>query len=757
MSSSRQLAAIVFADIMGYTTLMQEDEEQALQIRNKFEHILQQETAAHGGRIQKMMGDGALCIFSSSIEAARAAVAVQQQMREEPSVPLRIGIHAGDVMVDESDVYGDGVNIASRIESFAVPGGIFLSAKVYDDIKNHKDIQAVCLGRFLLKNVKEPVAIYAVSNEGISVPQNETLQGKGRAPNSTKRIPSALRWLGLVLVIGTASFFFFKKFAPSVLAANTATKAIAILPFHNESLQKGENEFFCNGMMEAVLNNLSQIRSFHVISRQSVEQYRDSKKTTGNIADELGVSYILAGSVQRVGNKVKITTELIDAKADQQIWADSFTSELDDVFSLQENIASEIASALKVKIAPEVEGRLARVPSTNQRALDLYYEAQTNFVKYAYTLPQLESDYNKIQSLCRQALAIDSNLAEAYTLKAKAYWEKVYINSLKKKINKQQLPDSVAAPCEKALTIDNNAVDPMVLLSEYYDFTGKKDRQLSYLEKAITLNPNHFEANLHLAEYYVHSDNTVEKSLHYLKKALRLDPQSITTPEVYGLLSFVYQNILDFEKAKHYAQKAIDQDVNAVAKARGFLDMARILMRVGTGEEVIKYAYEYLKQDSSSNALYFAGEAYCYLKNDCTKAVTLYEKVFGSFSNHPNAHRYAVALWKVGRKEEAAKWMNSSLNKYKEDEKAKGHPIKEYDLAGVYAFLGNKKAAYEILKEPSSNNSVWGWGAPYYILRDPLFENLWHDKEFQDIVANVQAEKAKVRERIQRLEQKGEL
>src|SRR4030095_6341518 len=179
MSSTRHLAAIMFVDIMGYTAIMEKDEALAIQLRDKLKKKLESEVVLRGGRILKMSGDGALCSFDSALEATKAAIDVQVNMQAEPVVPLRIGLHQADVIFEESDVYGDGVNIAARLESFAIPGSIFISSKVFDDIKNQKDIQAVSLGKYSLKNVKDPVEIYAISNPGLQVPGKKKLEGKG--------------------------------------------------------------------------------------------------------------------------------------------------------------------------------------------------------------------------------------------------------------------------------------------------------------------------------------------------------------------------------------------------------------------------------------------------------------------------------------------------------------------------------------------------------------------------------------------------
>jgi dienelactone hydrolase len=211
MSQIRQLAAIMFADIEGYTALMETDEARTTQLREKLKKKLETESSLHGGRIIKLSGDGALCSFDSAAECVRAALAVQLAMQEEPKVPLRIGIHQADVVFEDSDVYGDGVNIASRLESLAVAGSIFISAKVYDDIKNQKDLLAASLGKYLLKNVKEPVEIFAVSNLGITVPHKVKLEGKGqkyREKVSRKRMLVNLLLLALLIAVSAVGWVF---------------------------------------------------------------------------------------------------------------------------------------------------------------------------------------------------------------------------------------------------------------------------------------------------------------------------------------------------------------------------------------------------------------------------------------------------------------------------------------------------------------------------------------------------------------------
>ncbi len=245
MPNSRKLAAIMFADIVGYTSIMQEDEALATLLRDKLKNKLEVEVHLHKGRIIKYSGDGALCSFDSAGESVRAAFAVQLAMQEDPKVPLRIGIHQADVVFEESDVHGDGVNIASRLESLAVPGSIFISAKVYDDIKNQKDIQTVSLGKYVLKNVKEPIEIYAISNPGLQIPDSKALEGKGSRYkehiSSKDRIINISRIAIPVLVLAVLALLFIP---PWMKKQNARTKLIpAIQMLTNDNFRPPTEAF----------------------------------------------------------------------------------------------------------------------------------------------------------------------------------------------------------------------------------------------------------------------------------------------------------------------------------------------------------------------------------------------------------------------------------------------------------------------------------------------------------------------------------
>ena len=336
MEQSRQLAAIMFADIVGYTAIMQEDESQAFLFRNKFQKKLEDVVAIHRGDIIQFMGDGALCKFSSSTEAVRASLELQLEMRNTPLVPLRIGIHTGDVMLEGNNAYGDGVNIASRLESFATPGSIFISAKVHDDIKNHKELQTIALGRFALKNVKTPIEIFAISNSGLNIPDAATLAGKGE---------------------------------------KLREYCMLVLPFVNMS-NDPEQEFFSDGLTEELIAGLSKLKNIRLISRTTSMQYKGTTKDTKTIRLETGAAYIMEGSVRKQGNNLRITAQFIEAASDVHIWSETYRGTMDDIFDIQEMVSIKIVEALKLQLSFAEQNQLQKRYTDNTEAFELYLKGR---------------------------------------------------------------------------------------------------------------------------------------------------------------------------------------------------------------------------------------------------------------------------------------------------------------------------------------------------------------------------------------------
>src|SRR5260221_2599570 len=310
--NSHQLAAILFADVVGYTAMMQEDENAAVEKINRFRQSIETITAELNGKIIQYYGDGSLLLFNSATDAAEFAKILQTELNTTPVVPVRIGIHMGDVLLQGGNVFGDVVNIAARIQALAPAGGIYISDTVFTNITNKKGLDSVFVKEHILKNVKDPVRIYEILTEF-----------RKTVPPS----PSAIK--------------------PAVKPI--AENSIAVLPFSNMSSDK-EQEYFSDGLTEDIITQLSKIKSLKVISRTSVMQYKKNHKPIKEIGKELGVAVILEGSVQRYGDNVRITTQLINASSDDHLWAESFDRPVKDIFSIQREVAMSIASVLNTKL-----------------------------------------------------------------------------------------------------------------------------------------------------------------------------------------------------------------------------------------------------------------------------------------------------------------------------------------------------------------------------------------------------------------------
>ncbi|MCU0364382.1 MAG: adenylate/guanylate cyclase domain-containing protein, partial [Ignavibacteriaceae bacterium] len=375
MKEIRMLAAIMFTDMVGYTALMQENEKRAKILRDKHRSVLERLILEHRGQILQYYGDGTLSIFGSAIEAAVCGAKIQQELQLEPKVPLRIGIHAGDVVYDDEGVYGDGVNIAARIENLAVPGSVLVSDKINDELKNQTQISSTFLGRYELKNVKSPVKIYALTSDGLVVPTHDQLEGK------------------------------------SAVSENS----IAVLPFINLSADK-ENEYFSDGMTEELLNALAKVEGLLVTSRTSSFAFKGKNTDIREIGKLLGVKTILEGSVRKYGNRVRVTAQLINSENGYHKWSETFDRNLEDIFAVQDEIANSIVEQLKktIKIYSPSKS-LVLVPTENIDAYNLYLKGLYNWNKWSPDFMLKAIKYFE------DALAIAPDFSLAYSRLAACY------------------------------------------------------------------------------------------------------------------------------------------------------------------------------------------------------------------------------------------------------------------------------------------------------------------------------------------------
>jgi adenylate cyclase len=445
---SHQLAAIVFADIVGYTAMMQEDETAAIEKIDRFRQVIDIIADELNGKIIHFYGDGCLLLYNSATDAVESAKLLQTDFSEEPRVPVRIGIHMGDVLINEGNVFGDTVNIAARIQALSPAGGIFISEMVYRNVANKKGIDSVFVREEKLKNVKVPIRIYEVLTES-----------------------------------GHADFL-------SYLPLDSDAKVIdensmAVLPFTNMSSDE-QQEYFSDGLTDDIITQLSKIKSFKVISRTSVMQYKKTPKSIKEIGHELGVAMILEGSVQRSGDHVRITAQLISTATDQHLWADSFDRPVNDIFSIQREVAIAIATVLNTTLSKKETQQLDYIPTSNLQAYDLYLRGKYLVEK------RNKTDLLMARELFQEAVNKDKAFANAYSGLANTYllasyrgyedpvkmlwWAKKYIDT--------------------ALSLDSSSGETQATLGYWYHQTFDWHAAEITYRRAIQLNPN--QSNVYL-------------------------------------------------------------------------------------------------------------------------------------------------------------------------------------------------------------------------------------------------------------------
>jgi TolB-like protein/class 3 adenylate cyclase len=372
MSQSRQLAAIMFTDIVGYTALMGRDERKAFELLDKNRQIQKPIIEQFNGRWIKELGDGVMASFNTVSDAVNAAIKIQQTCNASKEFQLRIGIHLGEVVFENDDVFGDGVNIASRIEAIANPGSVFISESVYHNVQNKKEIQTKFVKEEILKNVKEPVRIY------------EVITGSHQAilPQQIKTV---------------------------------SEKSIAVLPFANMSSDP-EQEYFSDGITEEIITDLSRLQDMLVISRSSAMTFKNTNKKIKDIGRDLNVHYVLEGSVRKAGNNLRITAQLIDASNDLHVWADKYNGTLDDVFEIQEKVSRAIVDSLKIELSPSESRHIADRSITNSKAYDTWKQAMYEFRKFS------EQGIERGIMLAKKAIEIEGENAYLYSSLGLLYW-----------------------------------------------------------------------------------------------------------------------------------------------------------------------------------------------------------------------------------------------------------------------------------------------------------------------------------------------
>ncbi len=503
----RRLAAVLAADVVGYSRLMGTDEAGTLDALTKVRgEFIDSKIAEHQGRTVKVSGDGLLLEFPSVVNAVRCAAEIQRGMRDrntnvpqERRIEFRIGVNLGDVIVQDEDIFGDGVNVAARLERIAKPGGIAISGSVRDQIGNRLDLVFEDMGEHKLKNIEQPVRVYSLSQEESTIANT--------APNPDQR--------------------------PS----------IAVLPFSNMSGDP-EQEYFSDGITEDIITDLSKISGLWVAARNTVFTYKGKPVKVEQIARDLGVAYILEGSVRKAGARVRVTGQLISAKDGGHLWADRFDRDLTDIFAIQDEITRAIVEQLTVKLLPQ-EKKSIEQPQTDNIEAYTYYLRGREFL-HRHT----KSYYQVARRMFTRATELDPRYARAYAGIA-ACDSFLFYHYFQ--YETEEAIENIMAATGKALELDDGLAEAHACRGVALTFAKRFEEAETELERAIALDPNSFEAHYFYARYcFVKGE--LERTAAFFERAGEVKPDDYQS---WCLLIHVYRSLDRTDKIEAAARKGI--------------------------------------------------------------------------------------------------------------------------------------------------------------------------------------------------------
>jgi len=560
--------------------------------------------------------------------------------------------------------------------------------------------------------------------------------------------------IGLILILFVGALLVSQLLGRQKLKDKQIEKTIAVLPFWNDSPDQ-ENTYFINGLMDEVLNNLQKIKDFSVISRTSVEQYRErSRPSIPKIAKELGVNYIVEGSGQKYGNSFRLRIQLIEAASDKHLWSESYDQEIketEDIFLIQSQIAQAIASELKATITPEEKHIMETIPTRNLTALDFYQRGKDEYSKFNSKNPDA---LKRAEDLFNKALKDDSRFGPAYTGLARVYWDK---QNYEQYFSENYL-DSVRILCDIALSYDNQLSEAYKIKGDYYRAIGLTEESEEQYDNALKFNPNDWSA--YFGKGLLSLDDLL-KQVDNFHKAVSLNHG----PELPGLLinlGSAYLQAGFFEKSKYYYQQAFNLDDNMFRYLWSQYNVEYLQGHFEKAGEIIEKMHTL--DTNNVSTLNSLGFIYMYLGR-YDESLKYFEKWLNRIKSIDplsmgSMHRIGYIYWKNGNKKEAELYFDKEIdycNKIIESKRPKSQTLSVYyDLAGVYAFRGDKVKAYENLRIFNQKQTRLMW--IMYIKNDPLFDSLRSEPVFQNIVSDIEARNQAEHERIRKwLEEQGML
>ena len=585
----RKLTAILSADVEGYSRLMGDDEESTIRTLNDYREMIKIVIEQHRGRIVDATGDNLLAEFASVVDAVTCAVAIQQKLAERNAglpekrkMQFRIGVNLGDVVVEGDRIYGDGVNIAARIEGLAVGGGICISGTAYDQVKSKLVFGYEYTGEHTVKNIKEPVRVYRVLMEPEAAGK---LIGERKSMSRRWSLASAV----ILLAIGVAAIWvYYMRITPNSEETIPPSKSdllsvggasIAVLPFSNLS-GESEQEYFSDGITNDLITALSKFRELLVIASNTIFTYKGKPVNIEHVGQELGVRYVLEGSVQKAGAKVRINAQLIDATSGFHIWSEYYKRELKDIFAVQEEIVHTIVGKLAVKIDAAERRRVLHKRTESLEAYDYLLRGLELFQTRTCAA------FRKARKMFEKAIALDPDFASAYVGLGRTYQSQTSYGCTEFPSQALQRAKDLAT---KAINLDEFQSDAYALLGIVYTYTGRYDLAISQLNQAIEINPNDAYAHSYRGQVMLWSGR-VDDAIQSMEIALRFDPNR--SPGDFMFLGIGYYLKGQYDKAINVLEKGLNRKLDWVGN---HIILAAAYAQLGRSDDAKREVQEILR------------------------------------------------------------------------------------------------------------------------------------------------------------------
>ena len=588
----RKITAIMSADVVGYSKLMGDDEAATVQTLAVCKDVMSALIEQHRGRVVDSQGDNMLAEFASVVDAVQCAVAIQKEVNsrnaelpEHRKMKFRIGINLGDVIQEEDRIYGDGVNIAARLEALADPGGICISKTAFDHIETKLPLGYEFLGEQEVKNIAKPVGAYRVLMEPrVTVAEEKKKQRLIPIWRGKAVISGSIALF--VIILGVVVWQFYSR-PPSIEPASEGKMAfplpdkpsIAVLPFANISGDP-EQDYFSDGLTEEIITALSKVPKLFVIARNSVFTYKGKPIKVKQVAEELGVKFVLVGSIRKAGDKIRITAQLIDAISGHHLWAERYDRKLKEIFAVQDELTKNIITAMQVKLT---EGEQARTAAKGTNNLEAYLKC----LQAMATMRQFNIESNALaKQLAQEAIALDPEYAMAYIVLSSTHQMDVWLGTSKSP--KQSTAKSMEL-IQKAIELNPNYAEAYGHLGFTYSMLGEHDKAVANAERAVVLNPNSAYAHMRLGHTLRFADRNAEAIPEYIK-AIRLNPIPPTN-YLFGL-GMAYHRTGQHELGIKWCEKAVRQDPDSFL---AHLLLTEIYSEVGREKEARAQAAEVLR------------------------------------------------------------------------------------------------------------------------------------------------------------------